>query len=729
MPTKEQLETALRNADAAGDTAAAKTLANALRAGDFDAAEEVAPTPAASLSEPEPPANQREGRVTDFLTGNDRETRATRELPELSDIGVSGLLGEDSSAWQKVKATAGSLFEFAPEDIVKIIRANTDANVSTFYDEAGNVGINVGGRLAILNKPGVSAMDALQGGATAAAFTPAGRAATGGLAGALKAGALSAGTQAGIDVGTQATGRTNDVSLTNIDEGDVALAGAFGFAAPFVIEKGGQASKGAFRRLTGKTPAASVLKPDGSLTDDAVKALEEARIQPSQLDDELRRQLTKDGVLTPEQAQRYNLFRKQGVDPTRAQITQTADDFQAQQEFAKTSNAVRSRLDSQEAALIQRGEDIAESTAGLTDDVADTGQTVYEAVIKKVTDLDDEVSSLYNAARTAASAEKGIRPEGLLETLSKTSGQNQLSGGLHRAVFSELKQRGLTGPGMKASGRIDVNAAEEIRQTINQFMRDNPASRRLGRQFIDALDDDVLAMAGDDVFKSARQARVNLSKAIEKSRLSKFDKNMDSTVQKILENNIAPERIFDKVVVSKSGRIDDLRKLKEFLLDGTPEQIEVGTQAWNNLRGQTVRHLVKKATSTAGKTEGQEAGQAVFNGNIFRKEVEKVGRQKLKELFGDDLQQILDLKDVGVLRIPVSGTQQGKGPSAQAVSEVVDVLPGINRLARIYESIANSRGAAQSVNPVDRTRRALEGGSSTASPAAFGAGASTMQSQ
>ena len=36
MPTREQLESALRNADAAGDASAAKQLANALKAGMFD---------------------------------------------------------------------------------------------------------------------------------------------------------------------------------------------------------------------------------------------------------------------------------------------------------------------------------------------------------------------------------------------------------------------------------------------------------------------------------------------------------------------------------------------------------------------------------------------------------------------------------------------------------------------------------------------------------------------
>lgn len=175
-------------------------------------------------------------QAASLVTGNDRETRATRELPELSEVGISGLLSDDASMWQKIKATAGTLFEFDPEDIVQIIKANTDAPVSTFYDEKGNVGINVGGRMVMLNKPGATAMDALQAGATAAAFTPAGRA--GSVAGAAGA---SAATELGLQAGKAAVGG-DEVSY-----GDVAGAAALGGglrAAEKAIGTGYRALKG-----------------------------------------------------------------------------------------------------------------------------------------------------------------------------------------------------------------------------------------------------------------------------------------------------------------------------------------------------------------------------------------------------------------------------------------------------------------------------------------------------
>ncbi len=58
MPTKGELESALRNADAAGDTVAAKALANALKAGQFDA-----PVPAA------PAAPETYSPIDDMGTG------------------------------------------------------------------------------------------------------------------------------------------------------------------------------------------------------------------------------------------------------------------------------------------------------------------------------------------------------------------------------------------------------------------------------------------------------------------------------------------------------------------------------------------------------------------------------------------------------------------------------------------------------------------------------------
>ncbi len=47
----------------------------------------------------------------------------------------------------------------------------------------------------------------------------------------------------------------------------------------------------------------------------------------------------------------------QGLDPTTAQITRSADDFQMQQELAKRSGKVRGRLEGQEAVIARAFDD------------------------------------------------------------------------------------------------------------------------------------------------------------------------------------------------------------------------------------------------------------------------------------------------------------------------------------------------------------------------------------
>lgn len=64
MPTRDQLESALRNADAAGDKAAAKQLANALKAGQFDQ-----PQPDAPIVEPTYDPTEGMGTGERFLAG------------------------------------------------------------------------------------------------------------------------------------------------------------------------------------------------------------------------------------------------------------------------------------------------------------------------------------------------------------------------------------------------------------------------------------------------------------------------------------------------------------------------------------------------------------------------------------------------------------------------------------------------------------------------------------
>lgn len=187
--------------------------------------------------QPEP--TQPERGVMEILGvgAGERETRATQELPELGEGGL--LAGEDMT---KVAAlTPVLLTTTKPEEIGQILSANFP-NIGIQEDEKGNLiaGNNKTGAQVVINKPGISKLDVLQGLGIVAAFTPSARAATLGTETAKQAtkgvvarraaqGGLAAGTtEAALQTAQEATGGEFDVE-------DVAMATGAGALAETVV--------------------------------------------------------------------------------------------------------------------------------------------------------------------------------------------------------------------------------------------------------------------------------------------------------------------------------------------------------------------------------------------------------------------------------------------------------------------------------------------------------------
>ncbi|SDA11212.1 hypothetical protein SAMN03159476_00401 [Pseudomonas sp. NFPP05] len=165
-----------------------------------------------------------------MLTGSDRQTRATQELPELQNSGLLNGLDIPSGKGAAVAAAMATMTN--PEEIAQTLKS-LSPQIGIQQDEKGNLiaANNATGARAVINKPGFTGMDALQALGLGAAFTPAGRGAAmagGGIARqAVALGAGSALTQAAIEGGQAAAGG-------EFNPEDVALAGATGAAVPAV---------------------------------------------------------------------------------------------------------------------------------------------------------------------------------------------------------------------------------------------------------------------------------------------------------------------------------------------------------------------------------------------------------------------------------------------------------------------------------------------------------------
>ena len=159
--------------------------------------------------------------VSDFFTGEDRETQATRDLPELGQGGL--LAGEDESIAAKVVPLLALTSD--PQEQADILKSNyPDIGIS--YDEKGNImasNSKTGARV-VINKPGASSMDLINALGLGSAFALGG--AGGGI---VKAAAKDAAIETGIQTAQQAGGGDFDIQ-------DVILA-AGGAAAFKTVEE------------------------------------------------------------------------------------------------------------------------------------------------------------------------------------------------------------------------------------------------------------------------------------------------------------------------------------------------------------------------------------------------------------------------------------------------------------------------------------------------------------
>jgi hypothetical protein len=241
-------------------------------------------------------------------------TRNQGQATKLPELGDGGLLSGENQA--KVAALAPVLLATTnTQEIADILESNFP-NIGITQDAGGNLsaGNNKTGARVILNKPGLSKLDVLQGLGLIAAFTPAGRGASSTATGLTQLATRSAATQGGIEA-------AQAVSGGDVDVGDVALAGAiapvgqvavgklFNYASPsrrqtelikeltdnprnpnfakFTIENGSAVKTAALKnavRQTGKPELVAVIKAsskkDQSATRDMLKIVDQGMKDP-----------------------------------------------------------------------------------------------------------------------------------------------------------------------------------------------------------------------------------------------------------------------------------------------------------------------------------------------------------------------------------------------------------------------------------------------------------------
>lgn len=139
-----------------------------------------------------------------------------------------------------------------------------------------------------------------------------------------------------------------------------------------------------------------------------------------------------------------------------------------------------------------------------------------------------------------------------------------------------------------------------------------------------------------------------------------------------------------------------------------------GKQAWFDIKGQVLRHALDKALSTVQIREG---GQVAFNVNKFRNEIKRIKGQKFDILFNADEKKLIsDITEIGMARIPISGTATGEGATSVAVkraagrmrADLLNRIPLVGPLAEgLVDLVSNRKIDKDLTQFTDKTEKAL----------------------
>lgn len=380
MASIQQLEIALRNADKAGDTSAAKQLAMAIK----------------QQRETQEPSFMES--VADAFTGESRQTRATQELPELE----SAIVGGDASGFLSTlpvgdaATLAASIATTSdPAERAKMLQsASPDFGIQ--YDEKGNIiaANNKTGQRVILNKPGLSASDLFPASGRVAASIP--LTATGGTplaaAGAMgaKEGAITAGAEA-----LQAS-QGGDFDVGNV-VADMVLGGMAEFVPSFLgkikgqkAEQAEQATRTAIDAEAGRIT--SDLSPEAqtaNLTEQIAKQ-SQARFPRERKATEIAGEVMPDkGVL--EAAERIGVA--EDLTPGMVSTSDTYKDIEGAIR-AMGGNQISSQGNEAIKKVAQTADDLITDFGGVTDKAA-LSQEIKNRTLSTIGELDNATSQAY----------------------------------------------------------------------------------------------------------------------------------------------------------------------------------------------------------------------------------------------------------------------------------------------------------------------------------------------
>lgn len=352
-------------------------------------------------------------------------------------------------------------------------------------------------------------------------------------------------------------------------------------------------------------------------------------------------------ALPPEvQAQRAAVLQRVGLNKVRESAVTgdakaAATDFQTSKLDNAAGNVMRATLDNERAALTRNAEGIVADTGGSLGTDQSALYARGDAILKPLDSLkgyfDQKIRGLYKQADERAGGQP-VQLQGFKEALGDDSMlTNSDRVQLRSAVNAYAKKLGMT----DEEGNISGTAKQA--ETMRKYLGENwsPQANGFIRNLKDALDSDVTASAGQDIYQQARAIHAMKKAIFENDATDAAGRQIPNGVGKLvdasgrkLELNKPTDRIPDAIA---SLPPDEFAQVVATLKNVPPEIQPQAQAALGEIKAQFANKVLDAGSQPVGQW-GAKGVSRVLNNNAKRMSI----------LFEpDELARFADLNDAG----------------------------------------------------------------------------------
>jgi len=306
-------------------------------------------------------------------------------------------------------------------------------------------------------------------------------------------------------------------------------------------------------------------------------------------------------AVTPLETQRIAEAQQAGLRLSEGEVKRSQELMAFEAEKARTPDFqepfVARQLENNKAAL-GKFETLLDDTGaiepGSGNDFSNTGVKVVDTLMQGWKDEKKKTSAMYDAFKNSPEAQTVVNPTPLIDFLNTQPKQVSGMTGVSDVARQNAIALGIAAPdvdGQLKPLNTTLGNLEEFRKSVNANSGTLPNDKRVAlllKQNIDAIGEPIAGPMVDAMRAQRRKQATKYENRAIVSRLLLEKRGMD-------DPQTPPELVFQKTILnSQPSEILRIKRVLNTIGDGE------GKQAWKELQGSTIRHLMQQAESGIG---------------------------------------------------------------------------------------------------------------------------------